>query len=103
MDETHTGRVGLPAMLAPGTYRLLVAGRLGADWKDRFEGTQVHLQASGDPRGLTELTVPVSDQAALLGVLGQLSEMQCVLLSVELMSEGPRLDNLPQTRRSKGD
>jgi len=77
----------------PGIYRLLVVGRLGPEWKERFEGTEVNLQESGDPRGITELTVPVSDQTALLGLLGQLADMQCALLTVELQREGRRLDD----------
>jgi hypothetical protein len=60
-------------------------------------------RTSPDPRGITELTVPTADQAALLGVLGQLSGMQCALLSVELVIKGHRLDNQPQTKRNKGD
>jgi hypothetical protein len=39
-------------------------------------------RTSPDPRGITEPTVPTADQTALLGVLGQLSEIQCALLSV---------------------
>jgi len=93
VNETEAGRVDLPAMHDPGLYRLLVVGRLGPDWKERFEGTEVHLQKSSDPRGITELTVPVSDQTALLGVLGQLSDMQCTLLTVELVNEQLRLGN----------
>ena len=101
MNETEAGRVGLPAMHDPGIYRLLVVGRLGPDWTERFEGTEVNLQESSDPRGITELTVPVSDQTALLGVLGQLSDMQCTLLTVELQREGRRLDDDAGQERKK--
>ena len=85
----------------PGIYRLLVVGRLGPEWKDRFEGINVIERTSPDPRGITELTVPTADQAALLGVLEQLSDMQCALLSVELVIEGHRLGNQPHTKRGK--
>jgi hypothetical protein len=94
-EQNEAERVGLPAMHDPGIYRLRVVGRLGPEWKDRFEGMNVIERTSPDPRGITELTVPVSDQTALLGVLGQLSEMQCAPLSVEVVSEGHRLDNQP--------
>ena len=103
MNETQAGRVDLPAMHDPGIYRLRVVGRLGPEWKDRFEGMNVVRRTSSDPRGITELTVPTADQAALLGVLEQLHDMQCALLSVELVSEGHRLDNQPQTQRNKGN
>ena len=102
-EQNEAERVDLPAMHDPGIYRLRVVGRLGPEWKDRFEGMTIIERTSADPRGITELTVPTADQAALLGVLGQLSEMQCTLLSVELVSEGQRLDNQPQTRRNKGN
>jgi hypothetical protein len=72
-------------------------------WKDRFEGLVINERTNPDPRGITELTVPVSDQTALLGVLGQLADMQCTLLSVELVIEGHRFDNQQQTRRNKGN
>ena len=79
------------------------SGRLGPEWKDRFEGMTIIERTSPDPRGITEPTVPIADQAALLGVLGQLSGMQCALLSVDVLIEDHRLDNQPQTRRNKGD
>ena len=98
MNETEAGRVDLPAMHDPGIYRLLVVGRLGPDWKERFEGMNVIERTSPDPRGITELTVPTADQAALLGVLGQLTDMQCTLLSVKLVIEGHRLENQSDTK-----
>jgi len=103
VNETEAGRVDLPSMNDPGIYRLLVVARLGPEWKERFEGMTIIEQTSSDPRGITELTVPTADQAALLGVLEQLSDMQCALLSVELVSEGHRLDNQPQTRPGEGN
>ena len=103
VNETEAGRVDLPSMHDPGIYRLLVVGRLGPEWKYRFEGMTIIERPSSDPRGITELTVPTADQAALLGVLEQLSEMQCALLQVELVNEDPQLDNQPQTRRNKGN
>ncbi len=95
LNETEAERVDLPSMHDPGIYRLLVVGRLGPEWKDRFEGINLIERTSSDPRGITELTVPTADQAALLGVLEQLSEMQCALLQVELVNEDPQLDNQP--------
>jgi hypothetical protein len=103
VNETEAGRVDLPSMNDPGIYRLLVVGRLGPEWKDRFEGTTIIERTSPDPRGITELTVPTADQSALLGVLGQLSGMQCALLSTALLIEDHRLDNQPRTRRNKGN
>ena len=103
VNETEAGRVDLPSMNDPGIYRLLVVGRLGPEWKDRFEGTTIIERTSPDPRGITEPTVPTADQSALLGVLEQFSDMQRARLSVKLVIEGHRLDNQPQTRRNKGN
>ena len=103
LNETEAERVDLPSMNDPGIYRLLVVGRLGPEWKDRFEGINLIERTSSDPRGITELTVPTADQAALLGVLGQLSGIQCALLSIALLNEDHRLDNQPRTRRNKGN
>ena len=103
VNETEAGRVDLPSMNDPGIYRLLVVARLGPEWKERFEGMTIIEQTSPDPRGITEPTVPTADQAALPGVLEQLSDMQCALLQVEFVNEDPQLDNQPQTRRNKGN
>jgi len=54
-------------------------------------------------RHSAEPTVPPADQAALLGVLEQFSDMQRARLSVKLVIEGHRLDNQPQTRPGKGN
>ena len=103
VNETEAGRVDLPSMNDPGIYRLLVVGRPGPEWKERFEGMTIIEQTSPDPRGITEPTVPTADQSALLGVLEQFSDMQRARLSVKLVIEGHRLDNQPQTRRNKGN
>ena len=103
LNETEAERVDLPSMHDPGIYRLLVVGRLGPEWKERFEGMTIIEQTSPDPRGITEPTVPTADQSALLGVLGQLSGMQCALLSIALLIEDHRLYNQPRTRRNKGN
>ena len=79
VNETEAGRVDLPSMNDPGIYRLPVVGRLGPEWKERFEGMTLIEQTSPDPRGITEPTVPTADQSVLLGVLGQLSGIQCAL------------------------
>jgi hypothetical protein len=103
VNETEAGRVDLPAMHDPGLYRLLVVGRLGPEWQDRFDGIDVVFRQGSDLRGITELTVPVSDQAALLGVLGQLTDMQCTLLRVELVNEQLRLGNSWNIEHGKKD
>jgi hypothetical protein len=99
----NAARVDLPVMHDPGIYRLPVVGRLGPEWKDRFEGMTIIERTSPDPRGITELTVPTADQAGLLGVLEQFSDMQRARLSVKLVIEGHRLDNQPHTRPGKGN
>ncbi len=104
VNETEAGRVDLPAMHDPGLYRLLVVGRLGPEWTGTVRRQRSRSFAkSSDSRGITELTVPVSDQAALLGVLGQLTDMQCTLLRVELVNEQLRLGNSWNIEHGKKD
>ena len=79
VNENEAGPDDLPSMNDPGIYRILVVGRLGPARKDRFEGMNVIEQTSPDPRGITAPTVPTADQSVLLGVLGQLSGIQCAL------------------------
>lgn len=58
-------------------YEIRVAGRLSPQWADWFEGMTI---TSGD--GETRLTGPVTDQAALFGLLKKVRDLGLSLLSV---------------------
>lgn len=65
-------------------YEIRLGGRLPRDWLDWFDGFACEVTATGE----TILTGPVSDQAALLGLLGNVARLNLTLLSVARLDEG---------------
>lgn len=59
------------------TYQIQVQGRLDEDWSDWFSGMTVTFES-----GVTTLTGPVADQAALRGILTRIWDLNLTLLSV---------------------
>ena len=71
--------------LNPGTdpsklpvFQFRIRGHLGSQWSDWFNGLNVTLEDNGD----TLLTGPVTDQAALHGLLKKVRDLGMSLLSV---------------------
>ncbi len=62
----------------PTVYQIRVKGRLGSDWADWFEGLTITPEANG----ITLLTGPVIDQAALHGLLKKVRDLGMPLVSV---------------------
>jgi hypothetical protein len=63
-------------------YQIRVKGYLEEEWSDWFDGMAVtHL---GD--GETILTGPIVDQPALFGLLFKVSNLNIILLSVNIVS-----------------
>jgi hypothetical protein len=58
------------------TYQIQVQGRIDAGWSDWFSGMTVTFE-----RGVTTLTGPVADQAALRGMLCKLWDLNLTLIS----------------------
>jgi len=69
-------------MDTPRIYEIRVEGHLAERWSDWFEG----LAICQDPDGETVLTGPLSDQAALFGVLTKIHDLNLVLISVSRIS-----------------
>ncbi|MDQ2683485.1 MAG: hypothetical protein M3Y37_08150 [Chloroflexota bacterium] len=63
------------------TYRIHLKGHLADRWADWFEGLAIERRADGT----TALTGPITDQAALHGVLARIRDLGIVLLSVDLL------------------
>jgi hypothetical protein len=59
-------------------YKIRVEGHLSDGWSEWFEGLSIH----NDPGGETTLGGPVSDQAALFGVLNKIHALNLTLISV---------------------
>jgi hypothetical protein len=66
----------------PARYELRVRGVLEPRWSAWFEG----LQVSSNDRGETTIAGPVTDQAALHGLLAKIRDLGLPLLEI------PRLD-----------
>jgi hypothetical protein len=62
----------------PARYELCVQGVLEPHWSAWFEG----LQVTSDERGQTTIAGPVTDQAALHGLLAKVRDLGLELLSV---------------------
>jgi hypothetical protein len=67
-----------PAPGQPVIYQIRVRGHLGAEWAGWFEGLTIMLEDDG----VTLLTGPVIDQAALHGLLKKVRDLGLPLLSV---------------------
>ncbi len=59
-------------------YQIRLKGQLGSQWADWFEGLTVRLEEDGD----TLLTGPVTDQAALHGLLKKVRDLGMQLISI---------------------
>ena len=62
----------------PQVYEIRIKGHLGSQWTDWFEGLTITLEEDGD----TLLTGPVTDQAALYGLLKKVRDLGLPLISV---------------------
>jgi hypothetical protein len=62
----------------PEFYRILIDGHLQDRWEEWFEGMKI----SWNDDGTSTLSGPLSDQAALHGVLLKIGNMNLKLLSV---------------------
>ena len=60
-------------------YQIKIQGALPQEWAEWFDGLQMETDAAGN----TFLTGPVSDQAALHGLLARVRDLGLVLLSLQ--------------------
>lgn len=72
----------------PATYRLVVSGQLGANWRGRLGDMQitVHESSGGTTTVLEGL---IRDRAELTGILNTLSDLHLTLLRVEVVEDQP--------------
>ncbi len=68
----------------PLVYQIRVEGHLGQQWMDWFDSLTITLEEDGD----TLLTGPVTDQAALYGLLKKVRDLGMQLVSVSLLEYG---------------
>jgi hypothetical protein len=72
-------------------YQIRLKGHLGPEWTDWFDGLTITLEDGGD----TLLTGPVTDQAALHGLLKKVRDLGMPLVSVNCVEPGE--DGLTQS------
>jgi hypothetical protein len=70
-------------MNIPTNYRIRIKGHLDETWNDWFEGLTITNLENGE----AELVGALPDQAALQGVLTQISSLGLVLISVNSVQE----------------
>jgi hypothetical protein len=68
----------------PMVYQIRIKGHLGSQWTDWFEGLTITLEDNG----ITLLTGPVIDQAALHGLLKKVRDLGMPLVSVSPLEHG---------------
>jgi hypothetical protein len=68
-----------------GLYEIRLKGHLNDRWADRIGDMVITLEDNG----ITLLTCPVIDQAALHGLLKRVRDLGMPLLSVNLVNPGP--------------
>ncbi|MBN2503499.1 MAG: hypothetical protein JXB38_22170 [Anaerolineales bacterium] len=78
MTDTHNSSSQTPV------YQIQLKGHLAPRWTDWFDGMLITLETDGN----TYLTGPVSDQAALHGLLKKVRDLGLTLLSVERLEPG---------------
>lgn len=68
----------------PSIYQIRIAGHLGPEWSDWFDGMSITREEGGD----TALTGPVADQAALHGLLRKVRDLGLPLLALVRLEPG---------------
>lgn len=63
----------------PGRYEIRIKGHLDQRWAERFEG----LAFTHEGNGVTNLSGPLADQAALHGVLNRIRDLGIPIISVQ--------------------
>lgn len=69
----------------PGTYRILVQGRLDGHWAEYFDELRLEYTVTADGIAQTALTGSLPDQAAVQGVLQKLYNLGFPLVAVEVV------------------
>lgn len=67
----------------PVIYQIVVKGVLDVGWSERFG----NLDISVDQNGHTFLTGPITDQAALRGILSAIWDLNLIVIAVRRMTQ----------------
>ena len=97
-DTRHPESDPSPPLLC----RIRVEGHLGQHWAEWFEGLTISLEEGG----VTLLSGPVVDQAALHGLLKRVRDLGIPLLSVVCVKAGPaqaEVADVEEAQRSRSE
>lgn len=83
--DMATERMPMPNPKGPDQYQIHIQGQLGPEWTDWFDGLSVAL---AEDDGVTRLTGPVADQAALHRLLKKIRDLGLNLISVNPADAG---------------
>lgn len=75
----------IPAMSCPATYRIGVSGHLDSIWSDRLAGMTITTSGGKNTHNITVIEGRLADQAALIGILNTLYDLQLPLVSVDCL------------------
>ena len=84
MSSTHTH--------PSAVYEIQVLGELDQGWQQSFDGLATTLAYTGDQSPVTTLSGPVTDQAALRGMLCKLWDLNLTVISVRRVTTGGGLE-----------
>lgn len=62
-------------------YEIRVEGHIPADWSDWYEGLTIRNEANGE----AVISGPITDQAALMGILNRATAMNITLIWVRMV------------------
>ena len=74
-------------MTTPGTYEIIVVGKLDKGWQDWFNAIENHTFQNQVRKQHTILNCHVRDQSELLGVLNRLNSLNFPLYSVRFIGK----------------
>jgi hypothetical protein len=82
----------------PVNYEIRIEGHLSEQWTDWFEGLTISLEETG----VTRLTGPIADQAALYGLLKKVRDLGMPLVSVNRTERShPMASGISSSKRAQ--
>lgn len=68
-------------------YQINVKGVLDQTWSNWLGNVDIHTERTGDGGVITTMTVDLTDQAALFGILDHIRDLNLLLVSVNQLGE----------------
>jgi hypothetical protein len=63
-------------------YRIEILGRLGGGWLEWFNGMEIECESCDPGEAVTTITVQITDQAKLRGILAKIWDLNLTVLNV---------------------